>query len=385
MAVVVRRVLDLSHHNLVTNLTSVKNAGIWGIIHKATEATNYKDPKYPARKKGFLELGVLWGAYHFLHPSKIASIDNQLNWFLGYAGVDQTTLYALDWEAASTGTPTEDDAVAFMQGLAKATGREGVVYSGNVAKEQISGVNAYLGSLRLWLAQYAETGIKTQASWKNQVWLWQYSDGEAGPAPHGCPGVTGLVDTNSWTDTQAALSAQWSGTGVAPPPALPVVNITIDAPAGVNVVVNVVQPPEEPPPDQPPATSPVMSNIQATIFDVGSGGAYGAISNPLYVSLPWRMSGTRKDKKVTNRANGKSAVAVVGDVGPWMIDDNYQATGARPIAETCFKNKTALPSGPNAGKIPTNPAGIDLSPALAIAIGLPGGANGQGPVDWEDA
>jgi hypothetical protein len=38
-----------------------------------------------------------------------------------------------------------------------------------------------------------------------------------------------------------------------------------------------------------------------------------------------------------------------------------------------------LPSGPNAGKIPSNPAGIDLSPALAEALGH----DGMGPVDWE--
>jgi lysozyme len=385
---VVRRVLDLSHYNLVTNLSTVKSSGIWGIIHKATEATNYTDPKYAGRKKGFLEVGLLWGAYHFLHPSTTASIEAQLNYFLSVAGIDDQTLYALDWEASSTGTPTEADAEQFMRLLESKTGRKGVVYSGNVAKEQISGVNAYLAQCRLWLAQYASSGISTQATWNNNVWLWQYSDGENGPAPHGCPGVTGLVDTNSWIDTQDLLRSQWSGTGVAPPPAAPTITITVEVPAGVNVVVNTISPqdpdPTVPAPSPtPPSASPtVMTNIQATSFNLGSGGAYGAISNQLYVALPWRISGDRPTLKITNRANGKSVSgAVVGDVGPWMIDDNYLSKGTRPIAETCYNNKTPLPSGPNQGKIPSNAAGIDVSPAINQALGL----GGKGQVDWEVA
>jgi lysozyme len=378
---VVRRVLDLSHYNLVTNLSTVKSAGIWGIIHKATEATNYTDPKYAGRKKGFLEIGLLWGAYHFLHPSTTASIEAQVNYFLSVAGIDNQTLYALDWESSSTGTPTEADAEQFMRLLESKTGRKGVVYSGNVAKEQINGVNAYLAQCRLWLAQYALSGISTQATWNNNVWLWQYSDGESGPTPHGCPGVTGLVDTNSWTDTQAMLQTQWSGTGVAPPAPTPTITITVEVPAGVNVVVNTVSPEPEPAPDPvPPVTSPVQTNITATEFNAGpSGGAYGPISSSNYVALPWRISGTRPSVKVTNSANGKSATGVVGDVGPWMIDDNYASKGTRPVAETCYASKTPLPSGPNQGKIPTNDAGIDLSTALANSIEL----SGKGKVNWE--
>lgn len=211
---VIRRVLDLSHYNAVTNLQTVKNAGIWGIIHKSTEALNYIDDKYAGRKKGFLEIGLLWGAYHFLHPGNIKA---QLDFFLRVAGIDDQTLYAADWEKSSTGTANADEVAQFLHYLEAATGRKGVVYSGNVAKEQISGVNAYLGAHRLWLAQYAESGITTQASWRQNVWLWQYSDGRYGPEPHGCPGVTGDVDTNSWTGTQAELAASWSGTGSAIP------------------------------------------------------------------------------------------------------------------------------------------------------------------------
>jgi len=232
---IVRRVLDLSHHNTVTDLNAVANAGIWAVIHKATESTNYKDDKYPGRKQGFLEIGLLWGAYHFLRPGNISG---QVDYFLNYAGIDDQTLYALDWEDSGNG---ENDAVQFCQRMEQKTGRKCVIYSGNVAKENIHGVNQYLGSHRLWLAQYAST-CSTQESWNGRVFIWQYSDGIHGPTPHGCPGCTGEVDTNSWTGTREELQARWSGL-VAPPEPVPPdtqarVDITVKITGDATVYVN---------------------------------------------------------------------------------------------------------------------------------------------------
>jgi N-acetylmuramoyl-L-alanine amidase len=74
-----------------------------------------------------------------------------------------------------------------------------------------------------------------------------------------------------------------------------------------------------------------------------------------------------------------SAVGRVADKGPWTTDDiAYVEGNARPIAETCFLEGSPLPSGPNAGRVPTNKAGIDLSPHLAAKIGL----KGKDIVDW---
>lgn len=201
-----RKVIDLSHHNMVQSFTAVKDAGIVGVIHKATEGLAYVDHNYAGRKTEFIKAGLLWGAYHFLHPGSIAA---QVDFFLRAAGNDSATLYALDWEASTSGTATALEAIQFLTLLEQKTGRKGVVYSGNVAKEQIHGNNVYLGTHRLWLAQYS-AAPKAQESWKNW-WLWQYSDGQAGPQPHGCPGVSGLVDTNAWADTDNELRRQWSG------------------------------------------------------------------------------------------------------------------------------------------------------------------------------
>jgi N-acetylmuramoyl-L-alanine amidase len=88
----------------------------------------------------------------------------------------------------------------------------------------------------------------------------------------------------------------------------------------------------------------------------------------LYVALPDRFEGERPDVTVINRANGKSATASIEDVGPWNIDDPYWLSGERPQAE----------SGTDMTGRTTNGAGIDLSPALAKALGV----DGMGIVDW---
>jgi GH25 family lysozyme M1 (1,4-beta-N-acetylmuramidase) len=368
---IVRRVLDLSHHNVVTNLQTVKSAGIWGIIHKATEGTSYIDSKYAGRKSGFLELGLLWGAYHFFHPGNVKA---QLDFFLRVAGIDDHTLYALDWEVSSTGTPNEADAQQFLQYLEAATGRKGVVYSGNVAKEQISGVNAYLGAHRLWLAQYSNNP-STQASWKNNVWLWQYSDGVNGPTPHGCPGVTGEVDTNSWTGTQADLETQWSGKVVAPAPGPtpePVAPTVITISSSVPVTLSVVAGTNVTFADAPAPAAYVNTGITATVFggatdhETSAYDGHVITDTELGVALPDRIADPRPQVQVI--ANGKTAVASIVDVGPWNTDDPYWTTHSRPQAE----------SGTDmAGRV-TNKAGIDLTPALAKAVGV----DGKGVVDW---
>jgi hypothetical protein len=88
-----------------------------------------------------------------------------------------------------------------------------------------------------------------------------------------------------------------------------------------------------------------------------------------YVALPDRFEGERPLVRVYNRATGDNEIAEIWDVGPWCTDDPYWVKGTRPIAE----------SGYDQSGRETNGAGIDLSPALADALGI----DGFGHVDWE--
>lgn len=121
------------------------------------------------------------------------------------------------------------------------------------------------------------------------------------------------------------------------------------------------------------ATGAVQKAITATMFG-GQQSAYGGAidDNSPGVALPFRFTGARPRVRVTKA--GVSVDCDIVDVGPWLTDDPYWETGARPIAE----GRAPLPRGPNAGKI-SNGAGIDLTFAAAKAIQV----DGKGLVDWQ--
>jgi len=233
MPTVNRTVIDLSHFNAVTSWVQIKEAGVMGVIHKATEGMSYIDDHYDQAKAGALAAGLLWGAYHFGNSS---NVDSQIANFLHETGIDDKTLYALDWEDEPNGrTMSLPQARAFLTLLEQRTGRKGVLYSGNTAKQALGNTHdLFFGSHRLWLAQYT-TNPTTQASW-SAPWLWQYSDGVNGPQPRGCPGVSGEVDTNSWAGTDQELIDQWAGVKSAP--TLPTVDITVESDISVAVRVH---------------------------------------------------------------------------------------------------------------------------------------------------
>ena len=84
-----------------------------------------------------------------------------------------------------------------------------------------------------------------------------------------------------------------------------------------------------------------------------------------FVALPYRFSpaASRPNVEVMNE-DGDIFLATIEDVGPWMTDDDYWAKGTRPIAEQCYASKTPIPSGPQKGRVPSNP-GRHRSVALA--------------------
>jgi N-acetylmuramoyl-L-alanine amidase len=128
------------------------------------------------------------------------------------------------------------------------------------------------------------------------------------------------------------------------------------------------------------------TDIETTVFGGSGDPNYSAYDgdlflndSDLYVALPWKWQGERPRVKVFNRTTGLSAVGEILDVGPWNIDDDDYVLGdMRPSAETHYEMGEKLPTGPNAGKVPTNAAGLDLSPALARAVGI----SGKGRCDW---
>ncbi len=202
------RVVDLSHHNDVGSFQAIAGAGVWGVIHKASQGTTYGDSRYALRRTAALSAGLLWGAYHF---NTSDPVKDQVDFFIEHAMPDINTLMVLDYEDYRPSMSIQQ-AVEFLHLLEQKLGRKGALYSGNRVKETIGQLNAadkaYLCSHRLWLCQYGPRAV-LPAGWNNW-WLWQFTGDGVGPLPHNIPGIAGHgIDINTFAGTRLNLASSW--------------------------------------------------------------------------------------------------------------------------------------------------------------------------------
>jgi lysozyme len=204
-------VIDVSHFNGSPDWTSVSAAGILGVIHKATQGSNWIDPTFAAASTAVPAAGLLWGAYHFGTGDESGSA--QAQFFLDTVKPDANTLCAIDFESNPSGTQmTLEDLLDWIETVQNATGRAPVVYGGlSLLFPQIgTAAEPTLAACPLWVAEY--TSAAEPSGLPTQVWstwtLWQYTDsGSVG-------GVTGDVDRSRFNGTAQELTACWA----APPP-----------------------------------------------------------------------------------------------------------------------------------------------------------------------
>ena len=108
------RIVDISHHNTVRDFSEVAAAGIWGVIHKATQGSTYVDPEYRERRQLAGAQGLLWGAYHFNTGDPVKE---QVDFFLDTAEPDEKTLLVLDFEDYRLSNMSVQQAVEFVVGF----------------------------------------------------------------------------------------------------------------------------------------------------------------------------------------------------------------------------------------------------------------------------
>ena len=203
-------VVDISHGDDVTSFGKAKEAGLLGVIHKATTGATGRDDAYRSRKKTANKAGLLWGAYHW---GTAAKVEDQVANFLAWAEPDNACLVALDYERTPGNQMSLAQARDFMTILAEKLGRKPLIYGGDLLKDRLGNKrDSFFGSHRLWLAQYGSHPV-VQASW-DKYWLWQYTDGESGPDPKtiaGIPGDSkGRLDCDHYMGTTGQLAIEWA-------------------------------------------------------------------------------------------------------------------------------------------------------------------------------
>jgi lysozyme len=210
MSVITNAVVDLSHHNGNVNLDRARDAGILGVIQKATQGQTSVDPTYKRNRDRAKKAGLLWGAYHFATGSDGVK---QAVHFLDTVGDDPGTLLVLDFEPNPTGpSMTLEEARAFITHVKEATGRFPGFYSGHTIKELLgTKKDPVLASCWFWLAQYGPTAV-VPPNWKTWT-MWQYTDGAVGPEPHSVNGI-GRCDRDKFQGTADELRSFWLGENV---------------------------------------------------------------------------------------------------------------------------------------------------------------------------
>lgn len=223
------QVIDLSHHNRVTDLAPARAAGVVGIIHKASQGVANRDEKLEARHFLAGKAGMMFGVYHWLEHGNVA---NQFDNFCQAADllIDSRTLIAVDHEDDAT----LDELLQFLGMIERKFKRSPVIYSGHLLKEQMlnASINqaAEISDYRLWLAQYADKPELPHNFM--HYWLWQYSkEGKV-------TGLIGYTDISIFGGNVPTIS-EWSGVSA---PAEPVkaaepITITVTVPKGTKVKI----------------------------------------------------------------------------------------------------------------------------------------------------
>src|SRR5580698_2656575 len=171
-------VIDISGHSTVSDFRLVRASNILAVIHKASEGDFYADPKCAERRSQAEAAGLLWGAYHFGKGD--ASGAQQAAFFLQSSRPGPRTLLALDIEP-NEGDPsnsmTREQAEAFVQAVASATGRVPLVYVHPSWANGGAGIapGSILARCGLWVVDYRAAPAVPRA-WATSGWrLWQYA------------------------------------------------------------------------------------------------------------------------------------------------------------------------------------------------------------------
>jgi lysozyme len=210
-------VIDISAHTAVSDFRLVRASNILAVIHKASEGDFYADPECAARQPQAEAAGLLWGAYHYGKGDSSGA--QQAAFFLDSSRPGPRTLLVLDFEP-NEGDPsnsmTLEQAEAFVQAVASATGRLPLVYVHPTWANGGAGITpgSILARCGLWVVDYHASPTIPRA-WATSGWrLWQYaSDDYAGRRARGRNRIIqGLdrCDRNLFNGDVAALYQFWN-------------------------------------------------------------------------------------------------------------------------------------------------------------------------------
>lgn len=234
-------VVNLSHYDLVRpDFALMRKQGILGIIHEASYPMYVRDEKYAERQNAAVDVGMLWGAYHYANAtSPIRQAEHFLevvesSWRrAGPGGRPNEVLLVLDFEKNGHypgGTMRVEQAAQFAEHIRRRTGKYPGLYGSEYRLRQVlnapsvrSADRQVLSRCWLWVANYHHTPERVPP-WSN--WrMWQYTgDGVCELPPSLYPKSIANIrnaERNIFRGDGDSLRAFWQANGWQPGAATP--------------------------------------------------------------------------------------------------------------------------------------------------------------------
>jgi len=194
-------VIDLSHFNTVESFPDIKSDGVAGVIHKATQGTDWADPAYDSRKQQAQAAEIWWGAYHFGTNADGAA---QAQYFLSKVNPGPNGLLALDFEENPQSQMTIAQAEQFVTEVFNQTGRYPGFYSDELAGKMLGGnVSSILANCWFWRAEYEESSSPSVPPTWSTWTMWQYTSSGL------VSGISGGCDRDTFNGSLDDLSRLW--------------------------------------------------------------------------------------------------------------------------------------------------------------------------------
>lgn len=170
---VTTRGLDTSHYDGRIDFKMVKLSGREFVIQKCTEYN--VDNSYAKNKADAKAAGLLFGSYHFFHPSRDPAL--QAHTFLNYAQPKARELIpCLDWETTDN-VPSHSDmmrAKIWLDVVEKATGRKPLIYLAPYFGQTLN-LSSDFADYPLYIAHYGTSVPLVPTPW--QKWAFhQYTE-----------------------------------------------------------------------------------------------------------------------------------------------------------------------------------------------------------------
>lgn len=209
--------IDISHHNGSVNWALLPDS-VKFVIHKATEGTNWVDPRFVSNWAALKQKNVKRGAYHYYRPTYnlIAQAENF------YSTAHDTQLApVLDVElydgynndvAYYKNTPTskvQSDLKTILDEIERLFGKKPIIYTGAWFWNPYVMTAGWENEYVLWIASPGVPFPDLPSAW-NAWGFWQYS------FMGSVPGISGNVDLNYFNGTPEQLDAL-CGEEVTPP------------------------------------------------------------------------------------------------------------------------------------------------------------------------